>query len=492
MLSLVHILYGVQSKATRQMPAIPAHWQQVAITEVVSDSRDVTPGSLFIALAGERTDGHRYLSDVAQRGAQAALVKAGSAHAFWPAEGSGRPWALVDPATGAGLEQATPEALLLIAVDDPLMAVQRLAAYHRRQLAPTVIGITGSVGKTSTKEVVAAVVAQRFSTLKNKRSFNSDVTVPTSLLGLTPAHEVMVQELGMWAPGEIRFLCSLARPQVGIVTNVGPSHLERLGTIEAIANAKAELVESLPPDGVAILNADDERVRAMAGRTQARPFFYGRDPSADLWADEIRSHGLEGISFQAHYNGETVPIRVRLIGPHNVYACLAAAAAGLSLGMTWDEIRAGLTSEGVQTRIVTLPGVGGATLIDDSYNAAPISTLAALDLLAELGGRKVAVLGDMLELGAYEEEGHRLVGARVAEVAELLVVVGDRARWVAEEARTRGLAAERIIIAQRHDEAVEALRPLLQPGDMVLIKGSRGAALERVVAALARPAEERN
>jgi len=489
-LSLVHILYGVQSKATRQMPTIPARWQQSAIREVVSDSRDVTPGSLFVALAGERTDGHRYLAEAASRGAQAALVAAEAARAVWPAEGTDRPWALVDPATGAGLDGADSQALLLIAVDDPQMAVQRLAVYHRRQLSPTVIGITGSVGKTSTKEVCAAVIGQRFRTLKNKRSFNSDVTVPTSLLSLTAEHEVMVQELGMWAPGEIRFLCSLARPHIGIVTNVGPSHLERLGSIEAIANTKAELVESLRSNGVAILNGDDELVRAMAARTLARSFFYGRDPTADLWADEVRSHGLAGISFQAHYGGESIPISVRLVGAHSVYACLAAAAAGLSLGMTWDEIRAGLASDAVQSRITTLPGVGGIMLIDDTYNAAPISTLAALDLLAELDGRKVAVPGDMLELGSYAEPGHRLVGQRVPQVADLLVAIGDQARWVAEEALAQGMAAERVVVAQTTDDALVALRPLLVQGDIVLVKGSRGAALERVVAALGQTAEE--
>lgn len=493
MLSLVHILYGVQSKAIRQMPTLPARWENIQLREVVSDSRDVTPRSLFVALVGERTDGHRYLDDVAARGAQAALVSAEAARAVWPADGAtGRPWALIHPATGEGLAEAPANAFLLIAVDDPLMALQRLAAYHRRQFSPNVIGITGSVGKTSTKEVVAAVVSQQFRTLKNKRSFNSDVTVPTSILDLNADHEVVVQEIGMWAPGEIRFLCTIVQPKIGIVTNVGPSHLERLGSIDAITNAKAELVESLSADGVAILNGDDERVRAMATRTRARVLFYGRDPSADVWADNIQSHGLNGISFDAHYEAQSVSINVRLVGVHNVYTCLAAIAAGLSLGMSWDAIRAGLNGKDVQSRIVIVPGPSGATLIDDSYNAAPLSTLAALDLLASLDGRKVVVLGDMLELGSYEEEGHRLVGRRVHEVADLLVVVGNRARWVALEAQDQGMSSDKVIIAQDNDDVVGKVRPLLQQGDVVLIKGSRGAALEQVVAALQRQAEEAN
>lgn len=490
MLSLVHILYGVQRKAMRQMPTIPTHWQDVGIHDIVSDSREASPGTLFVAIAGERTDGHRYLADVAARGAQAALVNRETVLADWPLAESGRAWVLVDPATGDGLLQATTDSFLLIAVDNPEMALQRLASYHRRQLAVTLVGITGSVGKTSTKEVVAAVLSQRFRTLKNKRSFNSDVTVPISLLHLTQDHELMVQELGMWAPGEIRFLCSLALPKIGIVTNVGASHLERMGSIEAIANTKAELIESLPVDGIAILNGDDEWVRGMQAHTRARSFFYGLQPRNDLWADQVQSFGLNGIAFQVHYRDEVEAFRVRLIGPHHVYSCLAAIATALQLGMSWDEIRQGLSSDEIETRIVTLVGPNSSTLIDDSYNAAPISTVAALDLLATLEGRKIAILGDMLELGSLEEEGHRQVGRRIPSAADELFVVGKRARWAAEEALAQGMPAERIHIAQTNAEIVTMVKPFLQPEDKVLIKGSRGAALEEVVSALRHRSEE--
>jgi len=490
-LQLLDVLIGVQPRWSRATPSLPAAWQTVSFGEVVTDSREVEPGTLFLALAGERTDGHNFLADVLARGARGALVTRAAVEARREALGGvARPWVVVEPATAEGLADAPPDACLLIAVDDPLMAVQRLAVYHRRKLTPTVVGITGSVGKTSTKEVVAAVLSRRFRTLKSKRSFNSEATLPTSLLRLTPDHDVAVLEMGMWAPGEIRFLAALARPQVGIVTNVGPSHLERLGSMEAIGWAKSELPESLPAEGWAILNADDPRVRAMAAATPARVFTYGCSADADLRADAIASFGLEGIAFVAHHAGARVSLRLPMIGRHNVYTALAAASAGLVLGMPWHEIVAGLCDLQADARVKVLTTPTGATLIDDTYNAAPASTLAALDVLADLDGPRVAILGDMLELGALEEEGHRRVGRRVARVAARLITLGPRARWIADEALASGMPPEGVLACSRHEEVVAAARPLLAPGVRVLVKGSRAMEMERIVAALQRRSEE--
>lgn len=490
MLRLIDVLLGVQPRWSRQRPHLPPAWQGAGFGEAVTDSREVEAGTLFLALSGERTDGHNYLLDVIARGARGALVSRAAVEQRSEAlSGAPRPWALVDPATGEGLAQTPPDACLLIAVDDPLMAVQRLAVYHRQTLTPTVVGITGSVGKTSTKEVVAAVLGRRLRTLKSKRSFNSEATLPTTMLRITPDHEVAVLEMGMWAPGEIRFLTDLARPQVGIVTNVGPTHLERMGSIEAIANAKAELPESLPAAGWCILNADDPRVAAMAGRTRARVFTYGLSADADLRADNIESFGLGGIAFDAHHAGATVPLRLPLIGRHSVYTALAAASAGLVLGLSWHEIVEGLGDPEAQPRVGVVPAAGGATLIDDTYNAAPLSTLAALDLLAETPGRRVAVIGDMLELGAAERLAHQQVGRRAAEVVEALITVGPRGAWVAEAAQVAGMLGE-IVVCADNAEAVAALRPLLAPGTVVLVKGSRGMEMERIVAALRRRPEE--
>ncbi|WP_129628166.1 UDP-N-acetylmuramoyl-tripeptide--D-alanyl-D-alanine ligase [Candidatus Oscillochloris fontis] len=490
MIGLGSILYGVQPAWSRQMPYIPPQWQELVFGETVIDSREVEPGTLFVALAGERTDGHIFLPDVIARGALGALVSRTEieARATILAR-TARRWALVDPVTGAGLDAATPGACLLIAVDDPLMALQRLSAYHRRQFTPTVVGITGSVGKTSTKEAVAALLRQRFSTLKSKRSFNSEATVPTTLLQLAPTHEVAVLEMGMWAPGEIRFLADLARPQIGLVTNVGPTHLERLKSQEAIWYAKAELVEWLPRDGWAVLNADDPLVLAMRDMTNARVFTYGLSPQATLWADQIESYGLNGIAMRVHYQDQQIALRLPLIGRHSVYLALAALSVGLIMEMEWPAMLAGLSDPAAQMRLRVVAGQSGTHLIDDTYNAAPISTLAALDLLADTQGRRVAILGDMLELGSAEEEGHRQVGLRVAEVADLLVTVGQRAGWIAEAARQAGMAAEQIVVCMTNAEAIASVRPRLMPGDYILLKASRGMALEEIVVAL-QPQQE--
>lgn len=310
MIGLDNLLYGVQPRATRQAVVVPPPWDGRLIGPVVTDSREVMPGSLFVALAGERTDGHRFLPDVVACGAAAALVSPVTLAALAPdLAATVRPWRLIEPTQSALLANVPPDACLLIAVDDPLQALQRLAVYHRQMFTPTVIGITGSVGKTSTKEVVAAVLSQRLRTLKSQRSFNSDVTLPATLLGLTADHQVAVLEMGMWAAGEIRFLAALARPHIGIVTNVGPSHLERLGSIEAIANAKAELPESLPADGWCILNADDPRVAAMATRTAARVLTYGYAPHADVRVTDVISYGLYGIELTVVYQGEQHRLR---------------------------------------------------------------------------------------------------------------------------------------------------------------------------------------
>jgi UDP-N-acetylmuramoyl-tripeptide--D-alanyl-D-alanine ligase len=469
----------VQPAEQRQKPQIPTVLSQVAFGEVVIDSRLATPGSLFVALSGERVDGHQFLAKAVAHGAVAALVRRAQVADLDP----GRPFAVAD-AMGAGLEGATPAAVLLIAVDDPLAALQRLAAYHRGLFVPKVIGITGSVGKTSTKEVTAAVLRRRYSTLKNPRSYNTESTLPISLLQLEAHHEVAVLEMGAYGPGDIALLAGIARPHIGIVTNIGPSHMERMGSLEMVAQAKSELVQALPADGHAILNIDDPLVRAMAQQTAARPLFYGLDPAADLYADMIESRGLQGIAFRAHFAGESVMLKLPLLGRHSVHTALAGAAAGLLLGLGWDAIVDGLRDESAQLRLLAVPSASGATLIDDTYNASPASSLAALNLLAELEGRRLVVLGDMLELGKIEESAHRVVGRRVAEVADLLISVGQRARWIADEARISGMGAGQITMLDTNAEAIELLGGLMQAGDYVLIKGSRGAAMEAIVEAL--------
>ena len=365
--------------------------------------------------------------------------------------------------------------------------MQTVAVWWRRRLNPRIIGVTGSVGKTTTKELIAAVLGTRYRTFKSEGNYNNEIGLPLMLLKLTEAHERAVLEMGFYQPGEIRFLCDLARPHVGVVTNVYAVHLERAGSIENIARGKAELVEALPaaPEGVAILNFDDPLVRAMHSRTRARVITYGLDPAADVWADGIESLGLSGIHFHLHYRRETLHVRVPLLGRHSVHTALRAVAVGLSESLTWQEIVEGLQAIGAtQLRLVAVTGPHGSVILDDTYNASPESVVAALNLLSDLEGRRVAVLGDMLELGSHEELGHRLVGRRARDVADLLVTVGPRAHLIAEEARDAGLPADVVIELETSAQAVDLLRRVIQRGDVVLLKGSRGVRLDVIVPAL--------
>jgi len=447
------------------------------ITDASIDSRQIIPGGMFIALPGERVEGHDFIAAAFEQGAHLALIQKDLSEQF-----SILDLRNVTPETHFDI----PELPFCLLVQDSLQALQQVARFWRRKLELRVVGITGSVGKSTTKELVASVLEQRYRTLKNPGNMNNEIGLPLTLLRLSEGYEVAVLEMGFYVPGEISFLCDLALPQVGVITNVGTVHAERAGSQEAIALGKSELVQALPaaPEGTAILNFDDPWVREMAARTQAQVFFYGLDPQADLWADEVESTGLEGIHFRLHYRNETLYLRVPMIGRHSVHTALRAAAVGLVEGLTWQEIVSGLQSGHSQLRLVAVRSKTGALLLDDTYNASPESTLAALNLLSELEGRKVAVLGDMLELGPYEEHGHQMVGARAAEVVEILVTVGERGRMIASAAGAAGLDPNHIIELDNAQQVVEYLRPQLQESDVVLVKGSHGMRMDRIVAAL--------
>lgn len=451
------------------------------IGETVVDSRQVSPGGMFVALPGETLDGHDYVEDAFQRGAAVALVQQPLMADLPTLDLRSRKEKVSD-------EEAVPPIALL--VDDSLKALQAVAGYWRRQLDLRVIGITGSVGKSTTKELTADVLSQRYRTLKNPGNLNNEIGLPLTLLQLSERHQRAVLEMGFYVPGEIALLCDLSLPHVGVVTNISQVHLERAGSLEAIIKGKSELVENLPPapEGTAILNFDEPLVKEMADRTEAAIFFYGLSPEADLWADQVESLGLDGVRFVLHHEGDALHVRVPLLGRHSVHTALRAAAVGLVEGLTWGEIIAGLQGSHAQLRLVTVNGPEGALILDDTYNAAPSSTLAALNLLEELDGRRVAVLGDMLELGEFEERGHRIVGGRAAEIVDLLITVGPRARWIAEEARKAGLAPDRIVEVEDSQAALDYLVGKVSANDVVLIKGSHGMAMDRIVAELEEPA----
>jgi UDP-N-acetylmuramoyl-tripeptide--D-alanyl-D-alanine ligase len=432
------------------------------------DSRLVRDGELFAALAGERTDGHRFLGAAAANGAAALLVARAPGQAELDALGD----------------------LSVVLVPDVLSALGAIAAGWRSRFELLLVGVTGSIAKTSTKEAIVTVLEPAFRTLRNEGNQNNEVGLPLTLLRLTAEHRAAVLEMGMYDSGEIADLARIARPRMGVVTAVAGVHLSRLGSLTAIENAKAELVEALPSDGVAILNQDDRRVRRMADRTAARVLTYGFAADADVTADDVASAGFAGMRFTLCLppTGGGRPTRlaatVPTLGRLSVHNALAAAAVGHAAGLAGPDIVGALARGWSAPHRGAVHRLGRVTLIDDAYNASPPSVVAALDLLAGLPGRRVAVLGEMLELGKGTVSGHRDVGTAAAATCDLLVVVGVAAHGIAVGAREAGLDPSRIIEVRDREAAVDLLQTRLQPGDVVLIKASRGVELDRLVPAL--------
>lgn len=451
MITTTEIVESLGSMLQERRTAGAARFRRPAI-----DSRQVGRGDLFVALPGAHRDGHGFVQDAVARGARGVLV--------------GR----VPPSLAAGVA--------VFVVPDTLAALQRLASGRRERRRARVIGVTGSVGKTTTKELAAALLASRYPVLKNEANYNTEIGLSLTLLELTHRHRRAVLEMAMRAPGEIRTLCEIARPEVGVVTNVGPSHLEQLGSLEAIAAAKAELLERLPPHGFAVLNADDPLVLAMADRTKARPLAFGTSPEAEVRATEIASRGLEGVSFRLGWRGESATVRTALPGHYLVSDALAAAAVALADGLSLGEVASALEEARVPLRIRVHRGRGGCTILDDTYNASPASMAAALDLLAEIPGRRIALLGDMKELGAAEREAHLDVGRRAAQAADVVHTVGELGRLIAEAAREAGRAET--YDWPTKEAAGEALAAALRPDDVVLLKASRAMGLETLLETL--------
>lgn len=445
------------------------------ISEAAVDSRQVIPAALFIALEGEQQDGHQFVNDAFRRGAQAVLIEK-EVESQYP---------VLDLRNEHLPENLPPfDQPVTLLVSSSLVALQKIASFWRRKLNIRVIGITGSVGKSTTKELVAEVLSQKYRTLKNIGNLNNEIGLPLTILRMTERHQRAVLEMGFYVPGEIKLLCEIAEPITGVITNIGAVHAERAGSLEAIASGKAELVEYLPSTGTAILNYDDPWVRPMAEKTAAKVLFYGLNPLAHLWADQIEGLGLQGIRFCLHYKNERLFLRVPLIGQHSVHTALRAAAVGLAEGLTWQEIITGLQQGHTQLRLAAVSTPTGALILDDTYNASPDSVLAALNLLDELQGQKCAVLGDMYELGPYEEQGHVMVGVRAAQVVKRLVTVGERARIIAMAAKRSGLPEKMITSVDTVDEAINILHGTFKKDDVVLVKGSHGLHMEQIVYAL--------
>jgi UDP-N-acetylmuramoyl-tripeptide--D-alanyl-D-alanine ligase len=421
------------------------------------DSRLVRPGQLFTALPGQRTDGHLYLAEAVERGAAALLVTRG-----------------LDDTAAFG-------DVTVVRVADAIAALGAVAAGWRRRFDPLVVGITGSIAKTLTKEAVATVLAATRRTLKTEGNQNNEIGLPLALMRLGPQHEAAVLEMGMYVSGEIADLAAMAQPSIGVVTAVQPVHLSRIGTIEAVEQAKGELLEALPAGGTAVLNADDAIVSAMDRRTPARAVRYGFADAADVRAVDVTSAGTAGMRFRLRTPTGERDVTIPALGRLSVHNAAAAAAVGLAAGLELDTIARALGRGWAAAHRVELVRLRGVTVIDDSYNASPGSVSAALELLAGLPGRRVAVLGEMLELGDGHESGHRAVGEAAGGIAELLVVVGADARGIADGAVESGLDPARIHHVPDVDEALDVLFPRLRDGDVVLVKASRGIELDRLV-----------
>lgn len=421
------------------------------------DSRIAEPGSLFFALRDQR-DGHDFVADALRRGCAGAVVER--------------------------VPDGLPEAALLIQVADVPHALRRLAEAQRAAHPLPVVGITGNVGKTTAKQAAAATLGTRYRVLSPAASYNNELGVPLTLLLLEPTHEVAVLELGFYVPGEIADLCRLVRPSVGVITAIPerPVHFSRTPSVEAIARGKAELIESLPPDGTALLNADDPRVRALAPLTRARVVLYGESADAALRASDVRVRGLDGLSFTVTHGGATATATLPLPGRHLVPASLAAIGAAVALGVPLDEACVGLGTLEPPAHRMSVRRAGPLTVIDDSYNASPAAVHAALALLREVPGRRVAVLGDMRELGTLSADAHEDVGRDAARSAQLIVGVGELAQTIVTAARGTGHADAHA--AADAAEALVLLRRLLRDGDTVLVKGSRALALDRLADAL--------
>ncbi|HET7752786.1 MAG TPA: UDP-N-acetylmuramoyl-tripeptide--D-alanyl-D-alanine ligase [Anaeromyxobacteraceae bacterium] len=440
------------------------------VAGVSTDTRKISPGALFVALKGESFDGHDFVAQARDAGAGAALVSQAWIEA----------------------EAELPRGIPLLAVPDTLRALGAVARAHRRRFAIPLVAVTGSNGKTTTREMIGAILRRRGPALKTDGNLNNEIGVPLTLFGLAADHWAGVVEMGMSNPGEIARLAAMTEPRVGVVTNAAPAHLEGLGTIEGVADAKAELYAALPSDGVAVANADDARVlrRAEASGRRLVTFSVGRARKGDVAAVETLEHGPEGLRFVLAIGNREVEVQLALVGEHNAANAAAAAAAALALGCTDREIVGGLAEvKPVGRRLRVEKLASGVTLVDDCYNANPLSMSAALKTLGELarggGGRAVAVLGDMLELGVDEEALHRALGADVARTGvALYAAFGPRSRAAAEAARDAGMRQQDVVETEDVAALAATLRERLAPGDVLLVKGSRGMKLERLVEAL--------
>jgi UDP-N-acetylmuramoyl-tripeptide--D-alanyl-D-alanine ligase len=444
------------------------------IRQISTDSRSVRRGDLFVALRGDQFDGHEFVPAVLAQGAAGALVH--------------DEYRLSQSAAVVRRTEGRPEPFLF-GVRDPLFAYQQLATHHRSRFNIPVMAVTGSNGKTTTKDMVAEVLAQRWSVLKTEANFNNRIGVPATLLRLTARHQAAVIEMGVDRQGQTTRLCEIVRPTIGLITNIGPDHLEFFGSMEGSAQAKAELLDMLSADGMAILNADDPYFDYLAARVPCRVISFGFSEMADVRASGIRSDARQGTTFRLHLPGKRRPtiVRIKVHGTHNIVNALAAAAVGVALHLSGSMIAQGLgrfRPAAMRSQVVTHHGVH---IINDCYNANPASMNAALQLLGQWSParERIAVLGDMLELGSETGQMHRDVGQFLAlQGVSRLIACGTLGRNIAEGARQGGMPGPQIDEVIDAATAADHLKRIVRQGDVVLVKASRDMKMEQVVQVL--------
>ena len=422
---------------------------------VTTDTRTVGEDDLFAALKGEKFDGHDFIEQAVSDGAAGVIVE--DAARLYP-DGD----------------------YTIFVVKNTRKAYQDLALFHRRRFSIPVVAVTGSAGKTSTRALIATVLEQKYNVLQTEKNFNNEIGLPRTLLQLTKEHGVCVVELGMRGLGQIKELADIAEPTVGVVTNVGKSHIELLGSQAQIAKAKGELVEALGSDGTAVLNQDDKRVAAMAGKCKGKVVGFGIINDAPVMAGTIKN-SEKGLSFTCRCFDQVIDVHMAVIGTHNVYNALAAVAVGRLLGLSEHQMQKGLAEyKGVPMR-QELVNIDNVVFVNDAYNANPASMKEAVDTLVTLtGGRKIAVLGGMLELGDWAEKEHEKIGTYLADKkVDILIALGDEARFMAKAAKAAGM--NEVYTVTTHAEAAAVLRRIMRQGDTVLLKGSRGFAMEKIL-----------
>ncbi len=427
------------------------------ITGASIDSRNAKQGNLFVAICGANTDGHKYIGAAFENGCNAALIENES---------------FIDK---------IPKGMGAVIVTDTVKALQNIASYYRQSMNIKIIGVTGSVGKTSTSDMIKAVCESKFKTAKTKGNFNNHIGLPLSILEFDPDIRVGILEMGMDRPGEIEFLAGIARPDIGVITNIGTAHIEYLGSRENIFNAKMEITKYFDESNILVVNGDDDFLSTLAN-TEYRLIKAGVAQSNQIQVSDISDSIEDGVSFALKYQGEKTKIHLPVPGRHNAVNAGLAIAAGIEAGVSIEEAAVGLRNLDLTDKRLSVKCKGDVKVIDDTYNASPASMRAAIDVLVSAEGfRKIAILGDMYEQGKQSSLFHREIGEYASDRSvDMVIAIGDDAEYIKEGA-LKGMSASCVRYYKTKDEFLREMKSIIRPGDAVLVKGSRGMAMDLIV-----------